>query len=197
MEMKTFYKPLTMVSTSCYLGVVLLVYAVGGVPLREESPSAVQLPIRRHIHPVSLVYPKQTRNRIRHLRNHLFANGVSGQPLARNFTDSGPFGDDYTFADEILTVDITLGTPARKYNVTIDYGWGFSFFFNAGNTRSPCVIGSDMPTRRWYNPKSSASAKPGLELPYGIGLEEQPYIPKDCFTGPEEMEDTVAMWTTT
>ncbi|KAH7714551.1 Protein ASP-7 [Aphelenchoides avenae] len=120
------------------------------------------------------------------------------QPLSRNFTDSGPFGGDFSvFRDEVFTIDVTLGTPAKKYNATLDYHWSYSFFFSAGHPEWPCVIPMDggMPWRRDYIPKASASAVKSTPLPFSGFDLEQPYVPEGCpqdFTSHSDI-----MWTDT
>ncbi|KAH7710962.1 hypothetical protein AAVH_21762, partial [Aphelenchoides avenae] len=45
---------------------------------------------------------------------------------------------------------------AKQFNVTLDYDWGFSFFFNDGHPEFKlghiCVIPGTAPWRRNYDP---------------------------------------------
>ncbi|KAH7720008.1 aspartic protease [Aphelenchoides avenae] len=166
---------------------VLLVSVISLTVLALPSPRGnrvVQLPLRRRHQPVLPAQrgPGKHATAVRNGNENRAQEerlADNAQPLVRNFTDSGPFDDFGVFQDEIFTVEVLLGTPAKQFNVTLDYRWWQAFFFSAGHPKKQCKY-AGAPSRRDYDPRDSSSDV--YDRPFGgIGLGA-PYVPHGCTT---------------
>ncbi|KAH7720012.1 Protein ASP-7 [Aphelenchoides avenae] len=150
-----------------------------------KGNAVVQLPLRRRHQPVLPAFRGPQRSAtslhsgMEHRRRQTLQTDKA-QPLVRNFTDSGPFDDFGVFRDEVFTVEVLLGTPAKTFNVTLDYSWWQAFFFSAGNPQHPCTYGAGPPSRRDYIPSESSSAV--YDGPFGGIALGAPYVPDSCNT---------------
>ncbi|KAI6226711.1 Gastricsin [Aphelenchoides besseyi] len=116
----------------------------------------------------------------------------------RLLTPSGASQFKDGWIDEIYQVGMGVGSPAQHLNLTLDYGWGPTFFF--GDGRRPCATPKRLkhkncvsrPAPRGYFHSSHSKTFFSTELNYGFTLES-PFV-SDCGKYPiagELVEDRI------